>query len=72
MSAIRKPKPRVGVGEVVQAIERILDRYWRQELKDFVEHPVDLENPHIFCFLQELDRFRCQLQESNSKPDRHT
>ena len=69
MSVIKKPRPRVEVGEVIQAIERVLDRYWRQELKDFVETPVDLDSPHVFCFLQELDRFRCQLQESHSKPD---
>jgi hypothetical protein len=63
MKPQRNPAPTVGEAEVIVVIDKILDHYWRDELRDYVENPSDVENPHIFCHLQELDRFRCGLYD---------
>lgn len=63
MRTTPKPKPRVSEEEAIKIIDRIVDHYWRDEQKDYVETPLDVESPHIFWHLQELDRFRCQLCE---------
>ena len=63
MRTPQKSPPTVSEAEVIVVIDKILDHYWRDELRDYVESPSDIEKPHIFCHLQELDRFRCGLYD---------
>ena len=70
MRTMPNPKPRVSEEEVIVIIDRIVDHYWRDEQKDYVETPIDVDSPHVFCHLQELDRFRCELYERTSKRSR--
>lgn len=63
MKTPRESPPPVSEAEAIVLIDKILDHYWREELRHYVENPSDPEKPHIFCHLQELDRFRCGLYE---------
>lgn len=53
--------PALTVREVIESIERILDRYWREELADSVTTEWDPKHPHVFYHLQLLDRLRLEL-----------
>ena len=63
MKTAQRAAPAVSEAEAIVVIDKILDHYWRDELRDYVENPSDVETPHIFCHLQELDRFRCGLYD---------
>jgi len=63
MKTAPRAAPAVSEAEVIVIIDKIVDHYWREEQRSYLESPTDVENPHIFCHLQKLDRFRCGLYE---------
>ncbi len=58
MRTPQKLPPTSSEAEAIVVLDKILDHYWRDELRDCVENPHAPEKPHSFCHLQELDRFR--------------
>lgn len=63
MKTAQRASPAVSDAEVIVIIDKIVDHYWREEQRNYLESPTDVENPHIFWHLQELDRYRCGLYE---------
>lgn len=70
MKTSQRAATAVSEAEVIVIIDKIVDHYWREEQRNYVENPSDPEKPHIFCHLQELDRFRCGLYDRISKQRR--